>query len=378
MAGKEKRDGCDDAAVWAAGAMSGTSFDGVDVAVLRTDGVRIVEFGEVRGVAYSDAERAVLRAALGAWPAEPRAEAAARVVEAAHIAAMVDLPPVAMIGFHGQTLAHDPAGGRTHQAGDGATLATALGVEVIWDFRSADVGMGGQGAPLAPFFHWACARWIGAKGPVAFLNLGGVGNISWVDPGIDRPELPGACMAFDTGPANALIDDLMAARGRGAFDAGGALAAGGEIDFAVLEMALQGPWFDVVPPKSLDRDAFAGLQDAVAGLSDADAAATLTAVSAGAVARGLPYLPRRPSRVLVTGGGRKNTTMMAMLAEALGCPVVAVEDVGLDGDALEAQAFAYLAVRVARGLPTSAPGTTGVAAAVGGGRRSRPGRGAIA
>ncbi|UWQ97110.1 anhydro-N-acetylmuramic acid kinase [Rhodobacteraceae bacterium M385] len=381
MMGKEKRAGHHGAQytpVWAAGAMSGTSFDGVDVAILRTDGIEITDIGEARSAAYSDADRAVLRAAMGAWPGEARADAAARVTEAAHIAAMVDFPPVEMLGFHGQTLAHDPEGGRTHQVGDGARLATALGVEVIWGFRSADMGMGGQGAPLAPFYHWACARWIGAKGPVAFLNLGGVGNITWVDPTVAAPEMPGACVAFDTGPANAPIDDLMALRGLGSFDAGGALAAQGQIDMNVLETALQNPWFDVAPPKSLDRDAFAQVGAAVAHLSDKDAVATLTAVSAGAVARGMPHLPTRPKQVLVTGGGRLNQTLMAMLAEAIGTEVLSVEDVGLDGDALEAQAFAYLAVRVARGLPTSAPSTTGVAAPVGGGRRSRPGGAALA
>lgn len=364
-------------AIWAAGAMSGTSFDGVDVAVLRTDGVEVLEFGEVREVAYSEADRDVLRAAMGAWPGEVRADDAGAVVEAAHIAAMVGLPPVEMLGFHGQTLAHDPSTGRTHQVGDGAVLATALGVEVIWDFRSADMGLGGQGAPLAPFYHWACARWVGAQAPVAFLNLGGVGNITWVDPGVAAPELPGACVAFDTGPANAPIDDLMTARGLGSCDLGGALAASGAVDLAILQYALEGPWFDVVPPKSLDRDAFVGLLEAVSGLDDADAAATLTAVSAGAVARGMPHLPTRPSRVLVTGGGRRNATLMTMLADALGREVLPVEDVGLNGDALEAQAFAFLAVRVARGMPTSAPSTTGVAAPVGGGRRSYPGKQAV-
>lgn len=251
-------------------------------------------------------------------------------------------------------------------------LANALGIEVIWDFRSADMGMGGQGAPLAPFYHWACARFVGAVGPVAFLNLGGVGNISWVDPSVEGPELPGACVAFDTGPANAPIDDLMVARGLGAFDAGGALAASGQIDLGILQDVLERAWFDVIPPKSLDRDAFADLVAAVSALSDADAAATLTACSAGAVARGLAHLPGRVERILVTGGGRKNAAMMAMLAEAAGCAAVPVEEVGLDGDALEAQAFAYLAVRVMRGMATSAPGTTGVPAPVGGGRRSRP------
>jgi anhydro-N-acetylmuramic acid kinase len=381
MTGKEKRAGRAGAqmpAIWVAGAMSGTSFDGVDVAVLRTDGVEIAGFGETRSVAYGEADRAVLRHAMGAWPGEARADAAARIVEAAHIAAMAELPAVELLGFHGQTLAHDPAGGRTHQVGDGARLATALGVDVIWDFRSSDMGMGGQGAPLAPFYHWACARWIGASAPVAFLNLGGVGNISWVDPGVAAPELPGACLAFDTGPANAPIDDMMVLRGLGAFDAGGALAGAGEIDLALLEAALGSPWFDIVPPKALDRDAFADLVTAVARLSDADAAATLAAVAAGAVARAMPHLPARPEDLLVCGGGRRNASLMAMLREATGCKVWSVDEVGLDGDALEAQAFAYLAVRVARGLPTSAPATTGVAAPVGGGRRSRPDRAVLA
>ncbi|WP_224814483.1 anhydro-N-acetylmuramic acid kinase [Hasllibacter sp. MH4015] len=363
--------------VWAAGAMSGTSFDGVDVAVIETDGLDILDFGDIHEVIYCDEDRDVLRAAMGAWPGAARADAAALVVENAHIAAMAGLPDVAVLGFHGQTLAHDPDGGRTHQVGDGARLATALGCEVIWDFRSADMEMGGQGAPLAPFYHWACARWVGAEGPVVFLNLGGVGNLSWVDPTMDAPELLGACLAFDTGPANAPMDDLMAARGLGRFDSDGALAARGQVDLGILERALGDPWFDLAPPKSLDRDAFAGLQDAVAGLADADALATLAACAAGAVGRGIPHLPRRPERIFVTGGGRRNKTLMAMLAEATSCPVSPVEEVGLNGDALEAQAFAYLAVRASRGLPTSAPGTTGVAAPVGGARRSRPGTRAL-
>lgn len=375
MAAKEKRNGAGNP-VWAAGAMSRTSCGGVcggvDVALVCTDGISITDFGEARAVAYSAADLAVVRAAIGAWPGEPRAEAAARVVEAAHIAAMEGLPPVDVLGFHGQTLVHDAADGRTHQVGDGARLANALDVEVIWDFRSADMGMGGQGAPLTPFFHWACARWMGATAPLAILNLDGVGTVSWIDPTVDAPELPGACIAFDTGPANAPIDDLMVARGLGSCDVGGALAAQGDVDLVVLQAVLESPWFDVTPPKCLDRNAFARLQEAVTDLNDADAIATLTAVSAGAVARGLQHLPVHPEVVLVSGEGRKNATLMAMLAEALGVAVRAVEDAGLNGDALDAQAFAFLAVRVARGLPTSAPTTTGVAAPVGGGRRSRP------
>ena len=367
MAGKGKRQ-----VVRAAGAMSGTSLDGVDIAVIDTDGVDVMGFGPSWSVPYSDADRAVLRAGLGAWPGEARAEAAAAAVARAHIAAAEGLPEVSVLGYHGQTLAHDPAAGRTHQVGDGAAFAAALGCPVVWDFRSADMELGGQGAPLAPFYHWACARFIGADGPVAFLNLGGVGNVSWVDPRADAPEAPGACLAFDTGPANAPIDDMMATRGLGAYDADGALAAKGQVDVDLLTEILNDPWFDDPAPKSLDRDAFARLAQATETLHDADAAATLTAISAGAVARGLQHLPERPTRILVTGGGRKNATLMAMLAEATGAQAQPVETHGLNGDALEAQAFAYLAVRVLNGLPTSAPGTTGVAAPVGGGRRTAP------
>ncbi len=186
--------------------------------------------------------------------------------------------------------------------------------------------------------------------------------------------MPGACLAFDTGPANAPIDDLMAARGLGRFDAGGALAGQGQIDMGILERMLSDPWFETAPPKSLDRDAFAVLTEEVAALSDADAAATLTACSAGAVGRALPHLPHRPQIIYATGGGRRNATLMAMLADATAADVVPVEKVGLDGDALEAQAFAYLALRVDLGLATSAPGTTGVASPVGGGHRARPNR----
>lgn len=362
-----------DGAIWALGAMSGTSLDGVDAALLRTDGQRIAAFGRHGYRPYTDRERAVIRAALGRWPDEPGVAAAAEVVEAAHAALLSRFSDdAALIGFHGQTLAHEPEGRGTHQAGNGGVLAEVLGRPVVWDFRSADVRLGGQGAPLAPFFHFACARWIGATEPLAFLNLGGVGNLTWLDPRQPAPESPGACLAFDTGPANAPIDDLMAARGGGPRDEGGAIAATGRIDEAVVARFLDHPHFYRIPPKSLDRNAFHGLSAAVAGLSLADAAATLSAAAAAAVAAGAQHFPAPVSRLLVAGGGRHNATLMAMLAARLACKVEPVEAAGLNGDMLEAQAFAHLAVRVARGLPTSAPGTTGVAAAVGGGKISRP------
>ena len=355
------------------GAMSGTSLDGVDAAVIETDGERIAGFGETAYRAYDAAERAVLRAALGSWPGAPEAEAAAAVVEAAHADVLAGFEGIALVGFHGQTLAHDPSGRGTHQAGDGAALARRLGLPVVWDFRSADVRMGGQGAPLAPAYHFALARWIGATRPMGFLNLGGVGNLTWVDPGQAKPEAEGALLAFDTGPANAPLNDLMQARRGLAQDDGGALAASGRVAEGVVERVAERGWFRRVPPKSLDRNDFAFLADEVAGLSDADAAATLTAVTAASVVLGMEHLPAPMERLLVTGGGRHNAVMMAMIAAGLDCPVEPVEAVGLDGDMLEAQAFAYLAVRVARGLPTSFPGTTGVAAALGGGALSVPG-----
>lgn len=359
--------------VWALGTMSGTSLDGVDAAMLFTDGERILEFGETAYRPYEVDEREVLRAALGCWPDDPQADPAAEVVETAHAELLSQIAGAEVIGFHGQTLAHDPAGRGTHQAGSGAVLAEVLGLPVVWDFRSADVALGGQGAPLAPYFHFACARWIGAEAPVAFLNLGGVGNVTWVDPRAPGPETPGACLAFDTGPANAPVNDLLRARCGLDQDTGGALAAEGRWQRQILDGFLAHAFFRRMPPKSLDRNDFHDLLAAVAELDDADAAATLTRAAAEAVARGAEHFPEPVSHLFVTGGGRHNATLMAHLAGLMPCAVQPVEAVGLNGDMLEAQAFAYLAVRVMRGLPTSGPGTTGVAAQVGGGQISYPG-----
>ena len=298
---------------------------------------------------------------------------AADLVERAHIEAMAPYADeVALAGFHGQTLAHEPAGRGTHQAGDGRRLAQVLGIPLVWDFRSADVRAGGQGAPLAPAYHFALAKWIGADQPLAFLNLGGVGNVTWIDPRKAAPEEPGALLAFDTGPANAPIDDLMQSRRGLPRDADGALAATGRPSPEVLEEFARHPWFGKLPPKSLDRDDFAAISRQVAPLGDADAAATLTAIAAASVVRAAEHFPAPVSRLLVTGGGRHNPVLMGMIRAGMGCPVDAVEAVGLDGDMLEAQAFAYLAVRAVRGLPTSFPGTTGVAAALTGGEVAQP------
>ena len=361
--------------VWALGTMSGTSLDGVDAALVLTDGETIRAFGASAYRPYREAEREAIRAALGRWPGDPGVEEAAEVVETAHAALLAGFEGAEVVGFHGQTLAHDPGGRGTHQAGSGAVLAEVLHLPVVWDFRSADLRLGGQGAPLAPYFHHACARFIGAEGPVAFLNLGGVGNVTFVDPAIPLPEEPGACLAFDTGPGNAPIDDLMRLRRGLARDEGGALSAAGTPDAAVVSRFLAHPYFFRLPPKSLDRAAFDWLVTAVGHLGDADAAATLAACAVAGVVAAMDHAPCPPSRMLVTGGGRRNAGLMAMLAAALPCPVAPVEEAGLDGDMLEAQAFAHLAVRVLRGLPTSGPSTTGVAALVGGGQISQPGEG---
>ncbi len=352
--------------VWALGAMSGTSLDGVDAAMLHTDGERIIGFGPSGYRAYEADERAVLRAALGHWHGDEVA-AAASLVERAHVELLSGFEDADLVGFHGQTLAHEPRGRGTLQVGDGAVLAGALGLPVVWDFRRDDVAMGGEGAPLAPFFHFACARWIGAEAPLVFLNLGGVGNLTFVDPSLAGPQENGALLAFDTGPANAPLNDMIQARLGQSMDQDGALAAKGQVETGALELFLGEPYFSRMPPKSLDRNDFAEMVGLVNELSDADAAATLTAMCAAGVAKGMEHIPQAPARVLVTGGGRHNPVLMQMLAVSLDCPVAPVEVVGLDGDMLEAQAFAYLAVRVARGMVTTCPGTTGVRALVGGG-----------
>lgn len=357
--------------VRAIGAMSGTSLDGVDIAMIDTDGEHIIGFGRTGYRAYTPDQQNILRAGLGQWSG-PEVEAAAKVVDQVHVAAMSEFSAGDILGFHGQTLAHAPRHQGTLQVGDGEALAAALGMPVVWDFRTDDVKMGGEGAPLAPFFHFACAKYIRAQQPLCFLNLGGVGNITYVDPRFNHAQEAGALLAFDTGPANAPVNDLMMERLGCAMDVDGKVAMSGTVETGALELFLAEPYFARMPPKSLDRNDFSEMISLVRELSNADAAATLTAMSAAAVVQGMEHCPTPPTQVLVTGGGRKNPVLMKMLQVSLDCPVKPVEEVGLDGDMLEAQAFAYLAVRVARGLPTSGPTTTGVRAYVGGGMVSYP------
>lgn len=343
--------------------------DGVDGAMLMTDGQSIHAFGDSYFRPYSTAERDVIAAALGLWPDDDPAilTAAEKVVREAHREVIERFPDARTVGFHGQTLAHDPTGGRTHQIGDGARLAQDVGKQVVWDFRTADMTAGGQGAPLAPFFHHACARQLGMQRVVAFVNLGGVGNVTLVNGSKYSPENADALLAFDTGPANAPINDLISARLGQDYDKDGQIAAKGVVNTAVLEQVFTDDYFLATPPKSLDRNSFTELQALVEPLSTEDAAATLTALAASCVYAAQMHFTRDPYRWLICGGGRKNTALMNGLKQRLDGSVDAVEVVGLDGDMLEAQAFAYLAVRVLRGLPTSSPTTTGCKEPVSGG-----------
>ncbi len=340
---------------WAIGLMSGTSLDGIVAALLRSDGRSVAETGLAITTPYDEMFRAGLRGLLGGAGNLTEIERDltlrhARVVETLLAKSGLEPSEIAVVGFHGHTIQHEPEQGRTRQVGDGALLASEVGIDVVANFPSRDVAEGGEGAPFAPLYHAALAS--GLEPPLAVLNLGAVGNVTWIGPADDQ------VLAFDTGPGNALIDDWVAARAGLAYDRGGALAATGQLAEAALAKLMADGYFARPPPKSLDRDAFDSAS--VNGLTREDGAATLTAFTAAAVAAGSAHFPEPILRCLVTGGGRHNTTMMAMLADRLAAPVEPVEAVGWDGDALEAQAFAYLALRAIDGLPLSLPSTTGV------------------
>ena len=354
------------------GCMSGTSADGVDAAAILTDGRDVFGFGDSRYRPYSNAECQAIKRAFGCWQGDARVAEVEAIVEEAHAVVLADFEPMAAIGFHGQTLAHDPVAGRTHQAGDGGRLASMTGHIVVWDFRSDDMLHGGQGAPLAPFFHFALARHLKMDRPMAFLNLGGVANVSIVDPRLESPEQDGAAVAFDTGPANAIIDDLVWSRTGRVCDEGGRLASAGIADEGKIEEFLQDDWFDLPPPKSLDRNRFAAAIRMLETSSVEDAVATATAIVVAATARSLDLVGIDFQTLAVCGGGRHNPAIMAGLSNRLSADVVPVEQFGLDGDMLEAQAFAYLAARVRAGLPTTSNGTTGCKQPVCGGRISGP------
>lgn len=342
----------------AIGLMSGTSMDGIDVAVVETDGTIVHKLGAFGSYPYVDELRSALKRVVGQMPVpgseldrlvEDITDAHAEAVQDFVGKANIDLSSVGLIGFHGQTIFHDPDNGVTCQLGDGRRLAMRLGVPVVNDFRSADVASGGEGAPFAPLFHAALARQLEA--PLCVLNLGGVGNLSWI-------SADGAVVAFDTGPASAMIDDWVHEHTGETMDTDGALARSGKVDSQVLNRLLDDPYFEKPYPKSLDRDHFD--RSLVNGLSLEDGAATLVAFTAMSVKRSADILPAPPLRWLVSGGGRHNPAIMAGLRVLLDSPVEPVEAVGWNGDAIEAQAFAFLAVRAAMGLPLSIPSTTGV------------------
>ena len=364
----------------AIGLMSGTSLDGVDVALVETDGERIAALGPTGYRAYTEDERDLLRRALaeGVRLTDRRArpgvlaeadafvtQVHAQAVEAFIKEENINRADVSVVGFHGQTVLHRPAERLTVQIGDGAKLADRLGLPVAYDFRAADVAAGGQGAPLVPVYHQALARDLARPHPIAVLNVGGVANVTYVDGGN-----PIAC---DTGPGNALIDDFMRARTGAPLDRDGDQAARGRVDRNFVARVLADPFFDKTCPKSLDRNAFAFANIGLPDFSVADGAATLSALTAAAVARVVPHLPSPPKSWIVSGGGARNPTLMRMLAERVTPASVETADAaGWSADALEAQAFAYLAVRSLRGLPLTFPGTTGVATPMPGGVLARP------
>jgi len=361
--------------VLALGLMSGTSRDGIDAALITTDGERRLECGPALTRSFTPEFRQRLAGVMGGKAPEGTIAEVERELTLLHAEAVEALlaasgtrrEAVGLIGFHGQTILHQPERRRTWQIGDGALLAEATGIDVVNDFRSNDVAEGGQGAPLVPLYHAAMVG--GLARPLAVLNIGGVANLTWIGPGTgDGPDGGDRLVAFDTGPGNALLDDWALRHTGLPMDRDGALARAGRVDEAVLEVLLAHPYFAQKGPKSLDRDAFP--PDVVDALAPADGAATLVAFTAAAVARSVALLPEPPRRWLVAGGGRRNPAIMAELDARLGVPVAAVEEIGWDGDAIEAQAFAYLAVRSLKGLPLTLPTTTGAPRPLSGGRLS--------
>lgn len=361
------------------GLMSGTSFDGVDAALLETDGIIVSQTGATAYRPYAERERDLLRRALSdAVTLDDRSlrpgvlaeaerlvtEAHAEIVERLLEEHGIDRAEIAIIGFHGQTVLHRPASGLTVQIGNGPELARRLRIPVAYDFRAADVAAGGQGAPLVPIYHQALAATLDWPRPVAVLNIGGVANLTYMD-------RSGDLLAFDTGPGNALLDDFMYARTRRRWDQDGAAAQRGSVDPAVIAQIRKQAFFALPPPKSLDRNAFAGLD--LSAMSVCDGAATLTMLTVETIAASRDHLPQSPRSWIVAGGGARNQTLMGMLARRLAPDrVVAASAVGWSADCIEAQAFAYLAVRTLRGAPITFPGTTGVARPMTGGVLARP------
>ena len=362
----------------AIGLMSGTSLDGVDVAMLDTDGEGVERLGPTGYRPYSDEERAFLAAALddaagieGRQDRRGRLAQAEELITRAHAEAVeaflrdnaLTAADVDVVGFHGQTVLHRPEQGLTVQLGDGVGLARRIGAPVLYDLRAADVAAGGQGAPLVPVFHRALVEAAGLETPVAILNIGGVANVTLIEP-------DGTLVAFDTGPGNALLDDWMRERTGVPFDDGGRTAAAGRPDEPLLAWLLTHPYFARRPPKSLDRNWFS--HRIVGHLSTEDGAATLAAFTARAIAHAVDFTAKPPKRWIVAGGGARNGEILRLLRHHLGVEITPADDIGWSAAFLEAQAFAYLAARSLKGLPLTFPSTTGVPTPATGGVLARP------
>lgn len=352
------------------GTISGTSADGIDLAALSSDGRTVFAFGPAETASYRPETRAsVLEAAAAkgtgraAWPAISEAVTADHAAVISRFLEAQELRPDAVV-FHGQTVWHDPAAGETVQLGDPQALADRLGLPVIGDVRLADMAAGGQGAPLVPVYHRALSKTLvgAAREPLCFLNIGGVSNLTFID--------GDGLLAFDIGPGNALLDDWVRRHGAGDFDAEGAIAARGAVDEARLTEALKHPFLSEPGPKSLDRYSFSG--SFVDGMGLEDGAATLMTFTAEVIAKAEGLLPRKPRLWLVCGGGRLNPVLMQALRDRLSGDVVSADDFRIDGDALEAQAMAFLGARLKAGLPTTFPETTGASQPVVGGKIFRP------
>ncbi len=355
------------------GLMSGTSLDGIDVALIRTDGEGFVERGPSLTYPYSAERQAMLRqtlkAALSITERSQRAGCLAEVEEELthwHVSALekffevhdIANTTIDVIGFHGQTVLHRPEAKLTVQLGLGQIIADSILVPVVYDMRAADVAAGGQGAPLVPVYHRALAK----NPPVAFVNIGGVANVTHV-------SANGELLAFDTGPGNALINDWVHKHTGQAHDQGGAFALAGNISPKHLKAALENPYFQKRPPKSLDRNSFENFS--VDSLSLENGAATLTAFTVHSIARAARWFHEPVNHWIVCGGGRHNVAIMQGLQEILG-NVQSAEEASFNGDSMEAEAWAYLAVRNLRGLPISFPGTTGVVKEMSGGFLTKP------
>ena len=358
-------------AKWAVGLMTGTALDGnIDVALLQTDGQQLINFGQYTLAPYRPQTTELLKQchqqALD-WQfegIEPALFAVAQkqiaLEQSNAVAALLKSVGLAhsevhAIGFHGQTVLHRPpsskTAGQTRQLGDGALMAATLGIAVVNDFRSADMTGGGHGAPLAAIYHRALLSQLGAAGETVILNLGGVANITWWD-GADQ------LIAFDAGPANAPLNDFVHNMGEGNYDVNGEFALAGKVDEQRLSQLLTHKYFKIAYPKSLDRCDFSWTM--ASGCSLEDGCALLSAFCAASVNKALEQLPRMPERIIVCGGGRHNAALMQALDTRTGKHIVNAESVGWRGDAIEAECFAYLAIRTMAGLPSSFPATTGV------------------